>query len=127
MARFTPNYPGIYSITKNPEGMVGRYLDKVGARLEKLAKTQVGKDTRELMKSINHKVMLKYRGLTVTVGSMNKIALLHHQGSRPHIIAARKAKTLRFYSRGRIVYAKVVRHPGTKPNRYLSDNIRKAL
>ena len=33
------------------------------------------------------------------------------------------AEVLRFSSRGRIVYTRVVRHPGTKPNKYLADNL----
>jgi hypothetical protein len=53
--------------------------------------------------------------------------LMHHQGTRPHIIVPRRAQTLRFYSRGRIVYSKLVHHPGTKPNRYLTDNLRRVI
>lgn len=107
--------------------MVGRHLNTLGARVERLAKAQVGKKTHALQRSINHKLATKSGGLVVAIGSNNKIALLHHNGARPHIIAARRAKTLRFYSRGRIVYAKVVHHPGTKPNRYLTDNLAKAV
>lgn len=123
MSRFILNQPVYNDITKNPKGMVGQHLNKLGARVERLAKAQVGKKTHALQRSINHNVSIKNRGLVVTIGSNNKIALLHHKGARPHIITPRHAKTLRFYSRGRIVYAKVVHHPGTKPNRYLTDNL----
>jgi hypothetical protein len=69
----------------------------------------------------------RYGGLTAVIGSDNRIALMHHQGTRPHIIMPRRAQTLRFYSRGRIVYSKLVHHPGTKPNRYLTDNLRRVI
>lgn len=35
-------------------------------------------------------------------------------GTRPHMIFPRKAKALRFVVGGRVVFAKHVRHPGTK-------------
>jgi hypothetical protein len=41
-------------------------------------------------------------------------------GSRAHVIRARRAKALRFSSNGRLVFAKSVQHPGTKPYRFLS-------
>jgi len=37
-------------------------------------------------------------------------------GTKPHIIAAERAKALRFWVDGEVVYAKTVHHPGTKPN-----------
>lgn len=37
-------------------------------------------------------------------------------GTRPHLIAPRNAKVLRFTAGGQIVYASLVNHPGTKPN-----------
>jgi hypothetical protein len=57
------------------------------------------------------------------IGSDNEIALLHHNGSRPHAISARGPQVMRFSNRGRMVYSRQVAHPGTKPNRYLSDNL----
>jgi hypothetical protein len=41
-------------------------------------------------------------------------------GTRPHIIRARHAKALRFVWRGRMRYYKWVRHPGTKPNDFIT-------
>ncbi len=41
------------------------------------------------------------------------------KGSRPHIIAARRAQALRFEVGGRILFRKWVRHPGTKPTHFL--------
>lgn len=41
-------------------------------------------------------------------------------GTRPHMIYPRRADFLRFEVGGRVVYARKVRHPGTKATRYLS-------
>lgn len=40
-------------------------------------------------------------------------------GTRPHLIRARRAKALKFDVGGRTVYAKVVRHPGTSANNFM--------
>lgn len=40
-------------------------------------------------------------------------------GTRPHLIRPRRAKALRFEVSGRVVYTKLVRHPGTRPNNFL--------
>ena len=110
-----------------PNGMVGRYLRRTAIRLQMLARRQVGVDTGALRRSINYKIVRDSLGLVAVIGSDNRIALLHHEGSDPHIIRPRRAQTLRFYSHGRIVYAQVVRHPGTRPNRYLTDNLRRVI
>lgn len=112
---------------KSMHGMVADYLTQKGKLLQRLAKTQVGVDSGKLRKSINYKLSTKGSNLVVTVGSGNKVALWHHQGTKPHTILPKSAKTLRFNSRGKIVYAKVVHHPGTRPNKYLTDNLRKII
>jgi hypothetical protein len=56
------------------------------------------------------------------IGSDSPIALLHHEGSRPHEIVPRRKKVLVFYAdsgRGPLVFTRRVRHPGTRPNPYL--------
>lgn len=81
-------------------------------------------------------------GATVTVGAAGPYL---ERGTRPHIIRPRKAKLLRFPAAGvattrggrptaaavrqggAYVFARVVRHPGTKPYPFLLPNARKAL
>lgn len=128
MATFIPDNAAIRYVLRGQGGPVWNDIEKRTRRAHNLARIQVGKDTRQLYRSISYRVSLGSRGgVTGTVVADNKIALLHHEGSVPHIIAARKAKSLRFKSRGKIVYAKVVRHPGTRPNRYLTDSLRKVV
>lgn len=128
MATFIPDAAGMRFVLRGQGGLVWNDIEKRTRRAHNMARIQVGKDTRQLYRSISYRVNLGSRGgVTGTVVADNKIALLHHEGSVPHIIAARKAKSLRFKSRGKIVYAKVVRHPGTRPNRYLTDSLRKVV
>ena len=66
---------------------------------------------------------------TVRVGSEDPIAYLHHEGTRPHVIVPRRASVLVFWSNksGRVIYNRRVLHPGTGPNRYLTDNLHLAV
>lgn len=127
MAYFVADEAAMKRLTRSPDGEVGRYITKLGQRVAMLARFQVGVDTGALRRSINFRLVQRGGGLTAVIGSNNRIALMHHQGTRPHIIVPRRAQTLRFYSRGRIVYSKLVHHPGTKPNRYLTDNLRQVI
>lgn len=127
MAIYVENKAGMDRLLYSPNGEVGTYLLKLGARVALLAKSQVGVDTGALKASINYRLVRRGSGLTAVIGSNNRVALMHHQGTRPHIIVPRRAQTLRFYSHGRIVYSKLVHHPGTKPNRYLTDNLRRVI
>jgi hypothetical protein len=125
--KFVLNKPGYEHMVHSPDGEVGQYLRKQSRQLAAYARRQAGVDTGALKASINFRVVRTGTGLVGYVGSDNKIAYMHHQGTRPHIITPKTAKTLRFYSHGRIVYAQVVRHPGTQPNRYLTDNLRRVI
>lgn len=114
-------------LTRSPTGDVGEYLRKRAITLQSLARAQVGVDTGALKVSIRYKVVRDGKGLVATVGSNNRIALMHHNGTRPHFIRPRRAQTLRFYSHGRIVYSQLVFHPGTRPNKYLTDNLSRVV
>lgn len=63
--------------------------------------------------------------IQIIVGFNHPIALIHHEGTRPHIILPRKpGGVLVFPGTSGVVFAKRVHHPGTHPNRYLTDNLR---
>lgn len=110
-------------VTNSPIGDVGKYLKKRGRLMVALAKRQVGKDTGLLRDSIK---MLHYRttyGQNLKIGSEVSHALMHHNGTRPHIIRPDTAQIMRFSAGGRVIYTREVQHPGTRPNRYLSDQL----
>lgn len=125
---FKPYKPVLDQFLNSPDGAVGNWLSKRGRRVVIAAKSQVGVDTGALRQSIG---MTHYRsvgGQYLRIGSNNHIALLHHEGSRPHVITARdQHKVMRFSGGGRVIYTHRVMHPGTRPNRYLSDNLRLVL
>lgn len=61
----------------------------------------------------------------ITVISTNPHTLLVHNGSRRHFIRPkRRGGRLRFVVGGRVVYARVVDHPGYKGNPFLSDALK---
>lgn len=125
--KFVLNHLEFEHLTKSPDGHVGKFLRKRAVILQALAQRQVGVKTGALKKSIRYQIVRDSKGLLATVGSGNRIALMHHNGTKPHIILPKRAQTLRFYSHGRIVYSKMVHHPGTKPNKYLTDNLARAI
>lgn len=108
---------------KQPEGEVGRWLAKRAELIALAARAQVGRRTGRLASSIHIRHSRTVYGQSIKIGSDLHYALLHHEGTRPHLIVGRDGP-LRFSAKGRIVYTHAVRHPGTKPNRYLSDNLR---
>ena len=106
-----------------PGGTVGRHLASVGRSIVAAAKGQVGVDTGRLKASIHMRHSRSGVGQYIEVGSPLKHALVHHEGSRPHLIVPNRSQVLRFTAGSRVIYTHMVRHPGTRPNRYLTDNL----
>ena len=120
---WVPNKAGQYELLKSPTGDVGRYMARIGRRITMMAKAQAGIDTGALKASIRFTQSTTATGQEVKIGSMLGHALVHHEGSRPHIITGRNGGMLRFTKQSRVVYTRAVVHPGTKPNKYLSDSL----
>lgn len=59
-----------------------------------------------------------------TIGSDVSYAPYVNDGTRPHIIRPRTRQALKFTVGGRTVFAKVVHHPGTRPNPFLDRALR---
>jgi hypothetical protein len=128
MATFEKDLSGWNELLRSKKGDVFKHIDTLTQRLYRLSRRQVGKKTMKLYRSIKASTEIGTRGGPVgTVLADNKIALIHHNGSRAHIIRPRRQTTLRFPSRGRIVYTKLVHHPGTKPNRFLTEPLRSVI
>jgi len=109
-------------------GTVGRYMHKVGNRIAQRARRQVGVKTGRLRSSISFKHVKIAGEAAVKIGAYTNYAKLHHEGTKPHIITPNKpGGQLVFMKGSRIVRTPIVRHPGTKPNRYLTDQLRKPI
>lgn len=80
--------------------------------------------TRNLQRSI-HLESWSARQAT-TVASAHYAAHVEY-GTRPHDIRPRRRKVLRFSVGGRVVFTKLVHHPGTRPQPFMVPGARKAL
>ncbi len=125
-SQFVVDQSGVRGIVSGESSIVGRDMQKRLNRVQAKAKIKVGHRTGLLRNAI--KTRQYNRGL-VLVGEVFanvSYALMHHEGTRPHIIVPQRKEMLRFKVGGRIVYANKVTHPGTKPNPYLRDALREA-
>jgi hypothetical protein len=109
----------------NRYGMVGRDLHKKANLILQGAKLQVGVKSGHLRKSLHIEHVDASRGQSVRIGSNVSYALAHHEGTKPHLITPKAPNTvLRFRAGSAIVNTTLIRHPGTKANKYLSDQLR---
>lgn len=118
------NNAEVQRVLNGPNGNVRKYLIKKAIIVTARAKAQVGVETGALKKSIGWRYGRGVAGPYVEIGSRLRHAYLHHEGTRPHFITPKKARVLSFSSRGQVIYTHRVKHPGTRPNRYLTDNLR---
>lgn len=91
-----------------------------GPQVVNRAKVLAPVDTGRLRAAIKGKLVRNWTlrseyQITVNVDYAEMV----HDGTRPHIIRPRNAQALRFNVGGRIVYAKVVHHPGTRARPFL--------
>lgn len=128
MGKFVYRKRGEHAILRQKGGMVDQHIHNLAQQVHSRAVQKVGVDTGNLRASITLSSITSTGGMPAyRVGSDNKIARLHHDGSRPHLIEAKKGSVLRFGKYGTIVYRKKVFHPGTSPNRYLTDPLRAVI
>jgi hypothetical protein len=103
---------------------VGYHMNRIAAEIKRRAVKQVGKDTGKLAKSIRWEYERTASGQARRIFADNEIAMIHHEGTRPHVINPNDGKILTFSSkRGATVFTDQVMHPGTAPNRFLSDQL----
>lgn len=118
---YVPDAAGFEDLVRSPTGEVGVHLFKIGQAIQRGAQRQVGVDTGSLRLSIHVRQGVDTRGQFVEVGSPLDHALPHHEGQRPHVIQSNTGRLLRFSSKGKVVYARSVQHPGSEPNHFLTD------
>lgn len=125
---FTKIQPAWSQEFESTTGMVGRDLRRRAKRVQIAAKVQVGKETRNLHRHIAISMERSVTGPIADVGVHVEpgigYAYFHHEGTRPHVIEAKPGQHLRFRGRGGAqIYVTQVRHPGTRANRFLRDNL----
>lgn len=110
------------ALLAGPRGAIAADLLRRGLRVESKAKRLCPVDTGRLRSSITTELVMSGGGIPVVrVGTNVDYAQAVHDGTRPHVILPRRASVLRFPSRGSIVFARRVNHPGTRAYPFLRD------
>lgn len=124
-------------VLRGPNGPVARRLIEDGEKVKIEAKRLVGvyqppdaysaahrrRRPGTLRDSIVKRFAEQGGEFECLIGSNDPIALMHHEGTVPHVIRAQNRPMLVFYwpKAGGVVSFKQVNHPGTQPNRYLTN------
>lgn len=102
-----------------------RELEIAARQVMNRAKVLCPVDTGRLRASIRIESRRTFAFRSVfTVGSDVEYAGFVNDGTRPHIIRPRNAQALRFRVGGRVVFARVVHHPGTRARPFLDRALR---
>lgn len=122
--RFQPTQPAWNNFLTARTGVVGKDLYKRGLRLQMLAKQSAPKRSGLLAASIRVNYKRGAANPSVIVGSSLPYAYWVHEGTRPHLIRVKRNRQMRFVVRGRVIYAEVVNHPGSRADKFLSRHLR---
>lgn len=98
-------------------------MESLQRRIANQARQDVPVKTGHLGRSVREGAVRFVGPLTVagSVEATASYAAAVHEGSRPYVIRPRNASVLRFEVGGRTVFAKMVRHPGTKARPFLRN------
>lgn len=103
----------------------GAQIDKAALELLVKRARRVQRNARRMAPGkMGRKINAVVVGKHVRVESSHPATMYVIKGTRPHIIRPRYRKVLRFSVKGRTVFARVVHHPGTKPNDFLTKALR---
>lgn len=126
MANVRIDDAALQAFIHDPDGPIRNELRRRARRVKFRARQLVGVETGALRASI-HVTDIHGRTVpTVSIRSNLPYALLHHTGSRPHVIRPNSERFLRFKVAGKTVYVRHVQHPGSKPNPFLARALREA-
>lgn len=120
-------YPGEpYAFLNDPTGPLVRDLERRMLRAQISAEQLVRVRTGTLLATI-HKERSTHRRLpaveVVAGRARMKYTMLEHDGTPPHIIRARRKKSLRFTVGGKVVFRRSVHHPGTTGTHFLTKSL----
>lgn len=107
-------------VTAYTKGKAGR----VAAEARRRAPVKTGALRASIRVAQSRDVLGRY-AVGYDVSASVPYALFVHEGTAPHIIRPRRAGgLLRFQVGGQTVFAREVKHPGTRPNPFLADALR---
>lgn len=116
----------IQRLLRLPGGMVYRNMERRVRRVEAEAiRRAPGSVGQHIRASIQRGPGGEFRGV---IRSSHPASIYLVNGTRPHMIFPRRpGGVLRFTVGGRVVYARFVNHPGTRPDTFMQDALRFAL
>jgi len=76
--------------------------------------------------TLRRSITMDYRPISVSIYPTVKYALPVHEGTQPHVIVPVKKQALVFKKGGKMVFARRINHPGTKPNRFVERTVAKS-
>lgn len=133
----------VHRLLTGPDGPVYRRLLEDGEIVKDEARRRVGvhkpdpwgrptgRRPGQLRDTIVKRMVEEGGAPAVLVGSEDPIALPHHEGTNPHTIRATSRSGFKpggvphlvFWVGGQVMAKVSVLHPGTRPNRFLTDAI----
>lgn len=126
-------YKGVVELSRRLE-LMGKIAPKTvdDFLVQQIAKPAVEEMRAEApVKSGKLRDSLDYQHPTqhkIIIGSFGvEYAKFVAEGTKPHVIRPKNASALKFQIGGRTVFAKSVKHPGTKANPFMSDAIDKTM
>lgn len=123
-------YPGEpYRFLNEADGPLVRDLERRMLRAQISAEQLVRVRTGTLLATIHRErsTVRRLPAVEVVAGRARmKYTMLEHDGTPPHIIRARRKKSLRFTVGGKVVFRRSVRHPGTTGSHFLTKSLPRA-
>jgi len=120
-------YPGEpYRFLNERDGPVVRDMERRMLRAQISAERLVRVRTGTLLATIHRErsTVRRLPAVEVVAGRARmKYTMLEHDGTAPHIIRARRKKSLRFTVGGKVVFRRQVRHPGTTGTHFLTKSL----
>lgn len=118
-------------VLRSPSGPVARHMIERATIVQAAAKAQAPRRTGCLQDSIVKRIEAFGDEIAIRIVSdttpcsptRTSYSLFVHEGTAPHDIYPQNASVLAFEIHGQTVFAAHVHHPGTKPNRFLADNL----
>lgn len=121
--KFYPDTVALERVLRGPDGPVARDIQRRTRNVHLKAKQLAPKRSRMLERNILTRVSADSRGVLGRVIAGEQLpdarAVYMELGTRPHDIRPVNKKALSFLANGRRVTVRRVKHPGTKPYRYL--------
>ncbi len=103
-----------------------RVADQTIARAKVLAGARFNVQTGRYRNGFQKRPTFTARGPGWQVFNPVSYAPYLEEGTKPHVIRPKNRKALRFRIGGRVIYATIVHHPGTKAGHVLSTAVREA-